>query len=238
VSGYRFESLELVTDFSAFSWIEPRLADTPTGIPPRVGTFVPEGFPAYARILHPGREWDGEQPRDVRWTDLAKRSGHSPHAEMQLMQIVEPTHPEAPLWQGEPPLSGRLPREQGRALVSLLPPVTGKCWMLVWEGWGALELPPHHPPRLNLPHRRYVVYRGPCERAIALDGDRWEQSASLWGPEDRSWIVVTEIDAFCTYVGGSPRLINRILASPALESWPITLDSPMDAGDTPVGTEG
>jgi hypothetical protein len=43
------------------------------------------------------------------------------------------------------------------------------------------------------------------------------QSANLWWPEDRAWCVATEIDFNTTYVGGTQRLVDALLACEALE---------------------
>ena len=39
------------------------------------------------------------------------------------------------------------------------------------------------------------------------------QSANLWWPEDRAWCVATEIDFVSTYLAGSQKLIDAVLAS-------------------------
>ena len=41
-----------------------------------------------------------------------------------------------------------------------------------------------------------------------------------------SWCVATEIDLFCTYVGGSRKLIDELLADDRLEVWEAHLDDP------------
>jgi len=56
----------------------------------------------------------------------------------------------------------------------------------------------------------------------------WNQSASLWWPEDRAWFVATEIDLNSTYVGGSTSTIEALLASPGLEAFPVTPNDPTD----------
>jgi hypothetical protein len=228
MSRFEFEGVSLVTDFSALDWIREALREAPPGDPPQVGNYVPAGFPAYARVLHPGRSWDGSELRLVSWAEIASSTGHEVHADMQFRVISSPNKPGGQDWSGEPPVGGDLPRSVGSALLAILPSAEW-CWMCLWDGWGALELEPYYPIRFRLPNRSYLVYKGMLDRAVALGYDDWEQSAALWWPDDRAWIVVTEIDSYCTYVGGSRDLINRVLASDDLEAWPTTLDSTMDA---------
>lgn len=47
------------------------------------------------------------------------------------------------------------------------------------------------------------------------------QSANLWWPEDRAWCVATEIDLNTTYVAGSQRLVDALLACGALEVYQV-----------------
>jgi hypothetical protein len=55
----------------------------------------------------------------------------------------------------------------------------------------------------------------------------------LW-PEDRNWIVVTEIDGFSTYVGAPREAFDRILASPVLETFPTELAHRFDGLGDPT----
>jgi hypothetical protein len=54
-------------------------------------------------------------------------------------------------------------------------------------------------------------------------GAGWEDGPNLWWPDDRSWCVASEIDFPYTYVGGSSKLIEEILAHPLLEALPATI---------------
>ncbi len=83
---------------------------------------------------------------------------------------------------------------------------------------------------MHLPNRHYVLYAGPIETALTtldtgpaeLASDPtmqpWDtQSPNLWWPEDKAWSVATEIDYAWTYVGGSERLIEALLAMDGIE---------------------
>ncbi len=90
-------------------------------------------------------------------------------------------------------------------------------------------------PRLLLPNREYLLFSGPLGRlalpeprgpdAVAgrlpwftgSDRDDPEPVALLW-PEDRSWLLVTEIDANNSVLLGDPALLARVHETPELES--------------------
>ena len=128
------------------------------------------------------------------------------------------------------------------------------CWFCVWDGYGwestrplsfvastktgqppENDAPPRpdpvpgpvrEGPRVQLPHRSYLLYRGPAEAALtlpALDGT-FGQCPNLWWPADRAWCVASEIDLPWTYVGGPRGLIDAILADDRIEALPAAPD--------------
>jgi len=79
---------------------------------------------------------------------------------------------------------------------------------------------------LHLPHRDYLVLRGPLSamtQLVQCEGPDtwWTQSPSLFWPADRSWCVATEIDFDSTLVGGSDAAIAGVLNHPLLEAWAL-----------------
>jgi hypothetical protein len=48
-------------------------------------------------------------------------------------------------------------------------------------------------------------------------------SPNLWWPDDRAWVVATEVDFAWTYVGGTRDLAEAVLGEPRLEVLPATL---------------
>jgi hypothetical protein len=59
----------------------------------------------------------------------------------------------------------------------------------------------------------------------SVDHDRlWPQSPNIFWPADRTWCVASEIDFDSTLVGGSARLIEAILNTPELDTWPVGPD--------------
>lgn len=69
----------------------------------------------------------------------------------------------------------------------------------------------------RLPHRKYLLYRAPLDAVGADLNPPFDQSPNLWWPDDLSWVVATEVDLAWTYVGGTRRLVDRLLADVRLE---------------------
>lgn len=92
-------------------------------------------------------------------------------------------------------------------------------------------------PRLNLPDRAHVLFRGgvaelrdaewvgrmpwrdpePARHSLATTA----HSPSIVWPADRAWVLVTEIDFDSTIVAGSDDAISAIAADPRVEAAPI-----------------
>jgi hypothetical protein len=236
-----WDALTASDEVEAADWIRDRLHPFAQD----VGSVVPPGFDAYARIFHPAwRRSDGDQT-EVRWSEVAASSGRTMHAEMQFHSIAAPLpgYQTGPVpWDSEPRL-GVLPRHQTNALIGLLAKHTStpdRCWFCLWEGYGyltggravaylwagepgATRPPPPPPPpklkksRVRIPARDYLLFTG----AVA-QGEGWDDGPNLWWPDDRSWCVASEIDLPYTYVGGSTKLIEDILADPPLEALAAT----------------
>jgi len=254
--------LEPIADVSVADWIAGRVRG-PLGT---VGSVVPRGFAAYARVLHPVELGDGRPP--LTWTQVCQHTGRIAHALMQWSAVTTPTA-EATVatapsarWEDGDVQVGRLTPSALSALIDVLAPATGgqDCFHALWEGWGWVDgsgvkvfsssdegriehAPAPEPgvsaevwalPRLRLPHRDYLLFRGPLRAALDMG---WHgspsgfesQSPSLLWPVDHSWCVSTEIDFDSTLVGGSEDLINAILTAPGLDAWPVEPDDDLTA---------
>jgi hypothetical protein len=66
-------------------------------------------------------------------------------------------------------------------------------------------------PKLRLPHREYLVFRGPLMIGEHHFGWFEAHAPDLLWPEDRAWFIATDTDLSSVYVGGSARLIADIL---------------------------
>ncbi|MEU4014291.1 hypothetical protein AB0E56_03410 [Microbacterium sp. NPDC028030] len=101
-------------------------------------------------------------------------------------------------------------------------------------------------PRLELPGRGHVLFSVP-PRTFAdpdwmlhvpwrdLPAERHgfppsAQSPSIIWPEDRSWVLVSEVDFDSTVVAGSAALINAICSDDRLEAFPIPSDADLSWG--------
>jgi len=94
-------------------------------------------------------------------------------------------------------------------------------------------------PRLELPAREHVLFRGGVAELADPDGMRhapWRdreagehgldaQAPSLVWPDDRAWVMVADVDLDSTVVGGDPALIAALVADPRLEAAEIPVDA-------------
>ena len=224
------ERIQWARDGAAAGWIGPRLHDFGQD----TGSVVPEGFEAYCRVFHP----DGPNFPDGSfrsWGEIARSNGRVAHSKMQFHRInrAKGSPVAAPLSEVGPS-EGSLPIRERQRLLELLRPETGTsdlCWYCIWEGHGNIEVPL---PVVQLPERNYGLYSGSIDLAMApLDVPWSDQSPNLWWPDDRAWIVVTEIDFAWSYVGGSQHLIDDIVSDSLLEAMPVHLDdAPFWISDT------
>jgi hypothetical protein len=130
-------------EVEAADWIHGRLHPFAQD----VGSVVPLGFDAYARIFHPagsagrlGASGTIVPGVAVRWSDVAARSGRTVHPEMQFHAIAAPQRDSEP--QIYEPRLGVLSERQAGALVGLLSKHTATpqaCWLCLWEGYGYLN---------------------------------------------------------------------------------------------------
>lgn len=267
MSGFQWS-----TEVAQAAWIRERLSPFDSAV---ATSQVPAGYPAYARLLHPGQETaeDGSRLRLIRWSEVAARHGLplQPGTHYQEIALLPAETPAAPWPQLQPPLDS-LPAEQAHGLLDVLRAHTGtaqECWFCLWEGYfwidevlpdflarvprgtkdrspadeaPTLELGPEDQavpgvqfgtaygwapapirerrgPRVELPNREYVLYRGDLDEALAFMATE-EQLPNLWWPADRSWCVATDLYGWWTYVAGSQELIAQLLGSEVLEAQP------------------
>src|SRR5439155_21908060 len=73
-------------------------------------------------------------------------------------------------------------------------------------------------PKVEAEHRSYLLFRGPIEATCAFEPADWYVPPNLWWPEDRSWMVVTEVDGYSTYVGASRPVVEDIVDASEIEA--------------------
>jgi hypothetical protein len=234
----QWQPREPLRDISPGIWLQDRLWSWGPGSGRdgvAVGCLVPEGYESYGRVLHPaGRQTErGLEP--VRWSAVASWTGRTAHPLMQFHPVANLSWPESPSW-GSPPSNGSLPAAEAQTLVDILRTFTttpDRCYFGLWEGFGVPELREFEAyPRLQLTHRNYFLFVGPIDAVPWLTFGDFHQSPNLWWPEDRAWVVATEIDGYDTYVADSTACIERITADPALEAFRTTIEARVDiSGD-------
>lgn len=91
-------------------------------------------------------------------------------------------------------------------------------------------------PRFEHPYRRYLLGRGP----IGIAGDLYDQplgsdpwptlglTPQIWWPEDRAWVVATEIDFDSTIVATTGAGAEVLLACEGLEALLVSPDGRLD----------
>lgn len=223
---------------------DPQLAPAPSpdpadwviggieGFASGVGSVVPDGFAAYARIFHPALRHEGVEGggREVGWAAVATANGMILHAEAQFRALVgESRHDEGAqpgLWD-ELPMEGSLPPRLSGQLVDVLCRHTAtpsRCWFAVWDGYGCSPSDTRTVPTFDLPDRRYLLLTGTAAGgANSVCDPPLTQSPNLWWPEDHAWFLATEIDFNSTYIGGSSECIKEIVANPGFEALPVNV---------------
>jgi hypothetical protein len=216
--------LQVAKNADPASWIPSRLH--PFGMD--VGSFIPEGFAAYARVFHPPYHLTPEWNQiPVRWRDIAAANNRTISAEMQLLDnSFYPSRFSASgeeLWQQIE--TGNLPREIATRLATILPSHTlapGLCWFAVWDGFADVQSRTTGAPMFFVPARNLFLLQGALDDVLTSLSDMGPRyrSPTLWWPDDRAWCVVTEIDFTWSYIGGSSACIEQILGDPELEAIP------------------
>lgn len=235
--------VRVLDDTAPAAWLEARLS----GESGAVTRTVPDGYLAYARILHPPRDGENEL---VTWAEAAATTGRIVHALAQWHAVVDSpdmVNFDESLWPYGSPTAGSLDEEALGPLLNVLSAHTttpDDCIYGLWEGWGWIYGSPgitalgsREPvaspftaqelaaQRLHLPSRDYLLLGGPLSGGPALSyyGENWPawQSPNLLWPADLAWFLASEIDFNSTLVAGDTELIADILDCPALESWPV-----------------
>jgi hypothetical protein len=179
----------------------------------------------------------------VRWSEVAawSRLPFRSDAQFHSIALSEVAPDTPPPWQGHGPILGSLYPPDAENLTRFLREWTStpeQCWFCLWDGYGwenrQLLVPIGEPaeslsdpvpqrvrkgPRVHSPGRDYLHFYGPVEAAMATvhlaDSN---QTPNLWWPQDQAWCVASEIDLPWTYAGGSPDMIDRLLADESIEA--------------------
>ena len=198
-----WEDVTLTRDVTPAGWITERLHPFAQD----VGSVVPTGFTAYARITN-GQSRNGVLGHDQAGAVAGTLSKHTSRPDVCWFC----------LWDGY----GFLHPGGTASFVFARPP-----FARIRRGFRRLQLRWSRPrvshlrdwPRVRLPYRDYLLFRGSIAQAVA-----WQDGPNLWWPDDRAWCVASEIDLVHTYVGGSKALIADLIAHPGLHATPATVE--------------
>ena len=141
----RTSKLYPAMDLAEADWLAPRLLPFSEH---RVGSIVPDNFPAYVRVLHPPRI----NSDSASWAEVALRSGRSMHRLVQfhaIAQLSSQPGNDSIRSIGAPEI-GNLPSDLLKVLCEVLGRHTSTeaaCLFCLWEGYGWLH---NSPPRTNL----------------------------------------------------------------------------------------
>lgn len=185
----RSDDLTVTDGAVAGAWIKPRLG----GEFGAVTLQVPQGFEAYARVLHPAWDLDGNP---VSWAEVAKTCGTIPHREMQWHAILglgdadelqgsyRPNDGSGVKWVGSDPPTGAMDIETLDVLCEILAVYTadpthcffGLCTIQSWlDSFSADELQ----PLLELPDGRdHIVLSGSLSAVDQIEYD-WSSGTSF-----------------------------------------------------------
>jgi hypothetical protein len=187
-------------DVAQADWIGPRLH------PFRnydAGSVIPTGFEAYARLDH---ERTGVLPAEVAEALVRVLCRHTSTSDELWMA----------LWEGYGYVHGPGPSFVAFTAVGPEPRPEDPPLQRF-----AMRYPPFRRrggPRIQLPGRDYVLYRGAPERAAG-----WMDGPNLWWPDDHAWCVASEIDLTWTYVGGTTALVDELISDAEMAAKPASI---------------
>ncbi|WP_188826710.1 hypothetical protein [Nocardia camponoti] len=213
---------------SGFEWVAGGMR---AEFPAQVSSFVPLGFAAYARLLHPLSCTDSAGDEVwLRWADAARALGADVHRQMQLVAIL--SRPSGQDLRTSPP-ERRVPAGSWESQIPELASILGRhtstpddCYFAFWEGNSAFDDIAPETPKLTIQGMRFFVVKGPVVNASSpFHG----LSPTLWWPQDRAWLVATPDDFPCTYVGGDAKCIADISRSRIFEALPALPSDPVSA---------
>jgi hypothetical protein len=130
--------------------------------------------------------------------------------------------------ESDAPDSDLVQRARARVTLARHTSTPDHCYFGLWHGNGAdtdWEQRSADIPRLAIPHRDYYLFEGPL-----ADGDDWGDDgpdmggipAHLEWPADQAWFVAGDVDPDWFAVGGTPQLIDELLADDSLDVVPAT----------------
>lgn len=203
------------------SWLAPRLSNGRT-----VGSLVPSGFDAYARVFHPAYQ----NGRERSWADIARERGRelAPGSTFESIAGVDPRYEaiphDAPFDRG--PTLGAPGGDLEHRLAAILENHTttpSQVWFAVWVGY--IDGVDKRFPTFELSFgREYLFASGSIGVRPSL-GDIGH-AADIWWPADRAWVVRSDTDLDSTWIGASSECVRQIVDSD-LEAMELEFHEPV-----------
>jgi hypothetical protein len=187
------------------------------------------------RGLGPQTTWDelrGPNPDEGERDDWRPDGGSLIEHEAEILASFFFDHTSTPkdcwfaLWSGWGELSGgssALYRTRGRPIAELQ--IRWRNWLENRRARGEAARMKTF-PLLGQSGRSYLLFHGVVDDAARFHLGYRFQSPALWWPQDRAWLVHTEIDGTSTYVGGGRSMISRLVDEQILESFEVHPDDP------------
>jgi hypothetical protein len=228
--------------FPAYARVfHPARRDRPTGEDGRPVTWT-EVARAFGKTMHPSAQYHrligpkaGERQEVLDssgWRYSEPDQGNlavhilGPAATVLCRHTTTPASGVAAVWEGGG-FTGSAGYRPLTAVRGRLPAILGKLTAAHRSGAGLLPAKTMKNSRLSLPGRDYFLFAA-APRAFT---DRtwiqvapwnrdphWPQSPNLLWPEDKVWVMVSEIDFDSTIVAGSPGLIADLIDDPQIEA--------------------
>lgn len=138
------ENIALQADVSAASWVVEGLRPWGITYPQPVACFLPDVFEAYARVLHPGREYRRTDDGSIvvswtRWSELGARRGVEVGATTTWEEVSGFAPQAGPVDGVDDPYEGSMPDELVEMVTDSLRRWTTtleKTWFGMWDGNG------------------------------------------------------------------------------------------------------
>lgn len=188
--------------------------------PATVAQLLPDGYARYVRVFHPLFPEEPHPGTARTWRSLAEETGLGYHPELTWLEFVEAWW-DRPGWVPCSPSEGRLDDPASTALFSLLADGHSEATFL-YVYWGEVYSPPQAP----------VAFHAATTAIAAVEvraGEVWGYppmdlpvSPEFVWPDDRSWVVCTDVDLTATYVACDEATSAAILHHPSIEALLVT----------------
>jgi hypothetical protein len=161
------KELTVVDGRKAGAWIAPRLE---AGFGGKVKQQAPNGYDAYARVLHPASDSEGNP---VTWAAVASALGRAAHREVQWHKLVGASDSFAITgseWGGGNPETGELEPASLEVLCRILASHTAEpehCFFGLSTIYAGVEETYSKAALLRWPARDFVIFAGRCRQPIS-----------------------------------------------------------------------